>query len=111
MGRAIYTLRQKGHEITKEEERAVKVAILLHDIGHGPFSHALEHTLIPGVSHEALSLKIMECLNETFGGQLTTAIDIFTNNHPKAFPCISSSLAAGHGPLGLLTPRLLLTLV
>ena len=94
MGRAIYTLRQKGHEITKEEERGVKVAILLHDIGHGPFSHALEHTLIPGVSHEALSLKIMECLNETFGGQLTTAIDIFTNNHPKAFlhQLISSQL-------------------
>ncbi len=94
MGRAIYTLRQKGHEITEEEERGVKVAILLHDIGHGPFSHALEHTLIPGVSHEALSLKIMERLNTEFSGQLTTAIDIFTNNHPKAFlhQLISSQL-------------------
>lgn len=94
MGRAIYTLRQKGHEITPEEERGVLIAILLHDVGHGPFSHALEHTLIPGVSHEALSLKIMEELNEEFDGALTLAIDIFTNNHPKAFlhQLISSQL-------------------
>lgn len=94
MGRAIYTLRQKGHEITLEEERGVLIAILLHDVGHGPFSHALEHTLIPGVSHEALSLKIMEELNQEFDGALTLAIDIFTNNHPKAFlhQLISSQL-------------------
>ena len=85
MGRAIYTLRQKGHEITTEEEQGVKIAILLHDVGHGPFSHALEHTLIPGVSHEALSLKIMEELNLTHQGALTLAIDIFTNNYPKSF--------------------------
>ena len=94
MGRAIYTLRHKGHEITPEEERGVLIAILLHDVGHGPFSHALEHTLIPGVSHEALSLKIMEELNQEFDGALTLAIDIFTNNHPKAFlhQLISSQL-------------------
>ena len=94
MGRAIYTLRQKGHEITPEEERGVLIAILLHDVGHGPFSHALEHTLIPGVSHEALSLKIMEELNQEFDDALTLAIDIFTNNHPKAFlhQLISSQL-------------------
>jgi len=94
MGRAIYTLRQKGHEITPEEERGVLIAILLHDVGHGPFSHALEHTLIPGVSHEALSLKIMEELNQEFDSALTLAIDIFTNNHPKAFlhQLISSQL-------------------
>lgn len=94
MGRAIYTLRQKGHAITPEEERGVLVAILLHDVGHGPFSHALEHTLIPGVSHEALSLKIMEELNTEFNGELTLAIDIFTNNYPKAFlhQLISSQL-------------------
>ena len=94
MGRAIYTLRQKGHEITPEEERGVLIAILLHDVGHGPFSHALEHTLIPGVSHEALSLKIMEELDQEFDGALTLAIDIFTNNHPKAFlhQLISSQL-------------------
>lgn len=94
MGRAIYTLRQKGHEITPEEERGVLVAILLHDVGHGPFSHALEHTLIPGVSHEALSLKIMEDLNAEFDGALSLAIDIFTNNYPKLFlhQLISSQL-------------------
>lgn len=85
MDKAIYVLREKGHTITDEEERGVKVAILLHDIGHGPFSHALEHTLIPGVSHEALSLKIMEVLNVELEGKLTTAIDIFTNNYPKKF--------------------------
>ena len=94
MGRAIYTLRQKGHEITAEEEQGVKIAILLHDVGHGPFSHALEHTLIPGVSHEALSLKIMEELNVTHQGALALAIDIFTNNYPKSFlhQLISSQL-------------------
>ena len=94
MGRAIYTLRQKGHDITDEEEQGVKIAILLHDVGHGPFSHALEHTLIPGVSHEALSLKIMEELNVAHQGALTLAIDIFTNNYPKSFlhQLISSQL-------------------
>jgi HD superfamily phosphohydrolase len=94
MGRAIYTLRQKGHEITAAEEQGVKIAILLHDVGHGPFSHALEHTLIPGVSHEALSLKIMEELNVAHQGALTLAIDIFTNNYSKSFlhQLISSQL-------------------
>ena len=85
MDKAVHLLRDKGHEITEEEERGVKVAILLHDIGHGPFSHALEHTLIPGVSHEALSLRIMEKLNSEFNGALTTAINIFTDNYPKKF--------------------------
>ena len=94
MGKAVYVLREKGVAISEEEERGVKIAILLHDIGHGPFSHALEHTLIPGVSHEALSLKIMEVLNVEFDGALTTAIDIFTDNYPKKFlhQLISSQL-------------------
>ena len=78
-------LRQKGQNITKEEEEAVYIAILLHDIGHGPFSHALESTLIPSVSHEALSIKFMEKLNIEFKGKLTLAIDIFSDNHPKKF--------------------------
>ena len=92
MGRAIYTLRQ-GKEISNEEERGVLIAILLHDIGHGPFS-CLEHTLIPGVSHEALSLKIMEELNVEYNGSLDLAIDIFTNNYSKAYlhQLISSQL-------------------
>lgn len=85
MQRAVGILRSKGHDITPEEEQGVYVAILLHDIGHGPFSHALESTLIPKVSHEALSLKFMERLNAEFNGQLTTAIAIFSNNYPKRF--------------------------
>jgi HD superfamily phosphohydrolase len=62
-----------------------KVAILLHDIGHGPYSHTLEKELISDVHHEAISLLIMEALNKEFNGQLQTAIDIFTNNYPKKF--------------------------
>lgn len=85
MQRAVGLLRSKGHDITPEEEQGVYVAILLHDIGHGPFSHALESTLIPKVSHEALSLKFMERLNAEFNGQLTTAIAIFSDNYPKRF--------------------------
>lgn len=85
MQRAVGILRSKGHEITPEEEQGVYVAILLHDIGHGPFSHALESTLIPKVSHEALSLKFMERLNTEFNGQLSTAIAIFSDNYPKRF--------------------------
>lgn len=94
MDKAVYILREKGVQISEAEERGVKIAILLHDIGHGPFSHALEHTLIPGVSHEALSLKIMEVLNKEFDGALTTAIDIFTDHYPKRFlhQLISSQL-------------------
>jgi len=69
MGIALTELKSKGVEITFEEELGAKLAILLHDCGHGPFSHALERELIPGVHHEQLSLLIMEKLNEEFGGQ------------------------------------------
>ncbi len=82
---ALSELKGKGIEITPEEELGAKVAILLHDIGHGPFSHALENELIKDVHHEAISILLMEKLNETFDGQLKTAIAIFTNNHPKRF--------------------------
>ena len=82
---ALNELKGKGIEITAEEELGAKVAILLHDIGHGPFSHALENELIKDVHHEAISILLMEKLNEAFDGQLTTAIEIFTDNHPKKF--------------------------
>ncbi len=85
MGLAIAELRSKGVEITKEEEIGAKVAILLHDIGHGPYSHALETKLIRGVHHEEISIMILHLLNEQFNGDLQTAIEIFTNNHPKPF--------------------------
>jgi HD superfamily phosphohydrolase len=84
---AIAELRDKGIEITNEEAQAAKAAILLHDIGHGPFSHALENVLLKGVSHEDLSLLIMQKLNEgeNLKGKLDLAIQIFTNQYPKKF--------------------------
>jgi HD superfamily phosphohydrolases len=82
---AIETLRSKDVSITAEEEEAVLAAILLHDIGHGPFSHSLEHTLVEGVSHELLSALMMDELNQTFGGKLDLAITIFNNRYPKKF--------------------------
>jgi HD superfamily phosphohydrolase len=85
MGLAIEILRSKGHEINKEEEEAATIAILLHDIGHGPFSHALEYSLVNGIKHEDISMLIMENLNVEFGGRLTPAIDIFKGKYHKNF--------------------------
>jgi len=85
MCNALSELKSKGVEITAEEELAAKIAILLHDIGHGPYSHTLEKELISDVHHEAISLLIMQALNKEFNGQLQTAIDIFTNNYSKKF--------------------------
>lgn len=85
MGEAINQLRVAGHEVSFEEEEAAKASILLHDVGHGPFSHALEHSLVRGVNHEELSLLIMEKMNEEFGGRLEMAIAIFKNQYPKMF--------------------------
>jgi HD superfamily phosphohydrolase len=85
MEQAIKIIRSKGHEITEEEARAVTIAILLHDIGHGPFSHSLEHSLIRGTPHEKISLMYMEQLNETHQGALQLAMDIFRNRYPKKF--------------------------
>ncbi|HLP10415.1 MAG TPA: HD domain-containing protein [Flavobacteriales bacterium] len=82
---AIDILRSKGHKITEEEATGVTIAILLHDIGHGPFSHALEHTLVDGVHHEEISSMFMEALNKDFGGKLTMAINIFNNKYKKKF--------------------------
>ena len=85
MRSALHELRNKGVEITREEDQAAKIAILLHDIGHGPFSHALENVLIEGMHHEAISLLLMKDLNQQFDGQLQMALDIFTNVYPKKF--------------------------
>ncbi len=85
MGRAIYVLRSKGHQISDEEAEAATIAILLHDIGHGPFSHALENTLIKAVNHENLSLLIMQKLNEEYGGRLSLALQIFEGKYHKKF--------------------------
>lgn len=85
MCNALSELRNKGVNISEEEELGAKVAILLHDSGHAPFSHALENILIPGMHHETISLKIMEELNRYFGGQLDTAIEIFNDSYPKRF--------------------------
>lgn len=85
MQKAVLVLRKKNIEITHEEEHALYVAILLHDIGHGPFSHAMEHSIIEGVSHEQLSLHFMQTLNEEFQGQLSLAIQLFTHQYPKLF--------------------------
>lgn len=82
---ALTELKSKGVVVTEAEELGAKVAILLHDIGHGPFSHALEEELIPGVHHETISLLILHKLNREMNGQLNMAIDIFTNNYPKKF--------------------------
>lgn len=84
MCQALTELKSKGINITAEEELGARIAILLHDIGHGPFSHALENELID-VHHEAISLYIMEALNKEFEGKLKTAIDIFINKYPKRF--------------------------
>lgn len=85
MGEAIESLRSKGNEITEEEAQAVNAAILLHDIGHGPFSHALENCIVEDINHEYLSQLFMERLNTQFGGKLQLAIDIFQNKYSKKF--------------------------
>ncbi|AGA78511.1 HD domain-containing protein [Echinicola vietnamensis] len=78
-------LRNKGHEISDHEYEASLIAILLHDIGHGPFSHALEYTLLKGIPHESLSLLLMESLNNQLNGQLDLALRIFKNKYERKF--------------------------
>ena len=91
---AIQTLLEKGNFIFESEAEAVRAAILLHDVGHGPFSHVLENTLITGVDHEEISLLLMERMNEEFRGRLNLAIKIFKDEYPKKFlhQLISSQL-------------------
>jgi len=85
MQNSLEVLKVKDIEITEDEELGVLIAILLHDIGHGPFSHALEHTLVHGVTHEDISLLLMDKLNKEFDGKLSLAIKIFTNKYKKKF--------------------------
>jgi len=85
MGLALNELRGKGIEITREEEIGAKAAILLHDIGHGPYSHALEKILVKDIQHEEISFLILKLLNKQFSGQLQTAIEIFSGTYHKTF--------------------------
>ena len=94
MQKAVQVLRFKGVEISEDEKNALYIAILLHDIGHGPFSHAMEHSIVNGVSHEQISLLFMEKLNAEFNNDLTLAIKIFKGEYPRPFMCelISSQI-------------------
>jgi len=94
MQKTVQVLRFKGVEVSLEEENALLIAILLHDIGHGPFSHAMEHSIVNNVSHEEISLLFMETLNTEFNGSLTLAIKIFKGEYPRKFMCqlISSQI-------------------
>ena len=94
MEEAISSLRQKGVEVSHNESVAAMAAILLHDIGHGPFSHVMEHTLVDGITHEEVSLMMMEHINRDLGGVLDRAIAIFKDEYPKHFlhQLISSQL-------------------
>ncbi len=85
MCNALSSLKTKGISISAEEELGAKIAILLHDVGHGPFSHALEHILIENLDHESISLQIMQLLDKQLQGRLNTAIQIFTNMYPRKF--------------------------
>lgn len=85
MTQAIEVLQSKGHEISDEEKEAAQCAILLHDIGHGPFSHTLEHSIVEGIEHEELSLLLMEELNRQLDNRLTMAMQIFRGVYHKPF--------------------------
>lgn len=85
MNSAIAELRKKGHQINEDERSAALTAILLHDIGHGPYSHTLEGVLLKNVNHEELSLLLMEKINDEFGGKISSGIAVFKNEYPKKF--------------------------
>lgn len=93
-GEAVKSLRLKGYDISPAEENAVLAAMLLHDIGHGPFSHVLENTIMQGISHEQISLEMMNVINDEMGGRLSLAIRIFEDSYDKHFlhSLISSQL-------------------
>ncbi len=85
MGKALNELKMKGYKISKKEFVSAQIAMLLHDIGHGPYSHALEHSIVDGVNHEKISILFMHRLNTEFKGKLNLAIDIFENNYSRKF--------------------------
>jgi uncharacterized protein len=85
MDQAIETLRSKGLEITEKEGQGLRIAILLHDVGHGPYSHALEHSIVDKLNHEDISLMFIDRLNEFFKGELTLARNIYSGDYPKKF--------------------------
>ncbi len=85
MSDALQTLEYKGHPISAEEYESALLAILLHDIGHGPFSHALEYSIVENIAHEKISMLYMENLNQYFGGKLSMALQIFKDEYPKKF--------------------------
>ncbi|MEM6514680.1 MAG: HD domain-containing protein [Bacteroidota bacterium] len=87
MKKAVDVLRFKGVAVSSEEENALYIAILLHDIGHGPFSHAMEHSIVNNISHEQISIYFMETLNTEFNGSLTMAIEIFKGEYHRPFLC------------------------
>ena len=87
MKKAVNVLRFKGVTISEDEEKALYIAILLHDIGHGPFSHAMEHSIVNGISHEEISRRFMQKLNSEFNGSLTLAIKIFEGKYNRPFLC------------------------
>ena len=94
MQKTVEMLRFKGVQISDKEAEGLYIAILLHDIGHGPFSHAMEHSIVEGISHEEISLLFMQELNKVFNGKLETAIAIFQGTYPRKFmhQLISSQL-------------------
>ena len=83
IGEAIATLRGKGHDISDQEKIGASIAILLHDVGHGPFSHALEHSIVEGIVHEDISALVMDALNDRFDGGLEMGLSIFRDRHPR----------------------------
>ncbi len=85
MGRVLDNLRLKGIEITEQEYQAAQITTLLHDIGHGPFSHALEETILHNVSHESISFQLMKELNKEFGGELNLSLQLFQNTYERKF--------------------------
>ena len=85
MQKTVEMLRFKGVQISDKEAEGLYIAILLHDIGHGPFSHAMEHSIVEGISHEEISLRFMQELNKVFNGKLDTAIAIFQGTYPRKF--------------------------